>query len=63
MTSAKHGDLILAEKLTEEGDFEEALQLLNSIEEKNDLNDNDQLSYFLLKSLLLINLSQFNERI
>jgi len=61
MTSAKHGDLILAEKLAEEGKFKEALQLLNSIEEKNNLNDNDQLFYFLLKSLLLINLSQFDE--
>ncbi|MFX0000412.1 MAG: tetratricopeptide repeat protein [Candidatus Hodarchaeota archaeon] len=61
MDITKHKDLILTEKLADKGDFEEALQLLNSLEKKNDLNDNDQLSYFLLKSLLLFNLTFINE--
>ncbi|MFX1567704.1 MAG: tetratricopeptide repeat protein [Promethearchaeota archaeon] len=61
MDSVKHSDLRLAEKLADEGDFEEALKLLNSFEAEDDLNDSDQLSYFLLKSLLLFNLTDIDE--
>ena len=61
MSRVKHRDLIQVEKMADEGDFKEALELVNIFEKKNDLNDNDKLLCFLFKSSLLINLSQFDE--
>ncbi len=61
MSRVKHRDLIQAEKMADEGDFKEALERVNTFEKKNDLSDYDQLLCFLLKSSLLINLSQFDE--
>ncbi|MCK4382842.1 MAG: tetratricopeptide repeat protein [Candidatus Lokiarchaeota archaeon] len=61
MSRVKHNDLIQAEKMADEGDFKEALEQVNAFEKKNDLNNYDQISCYILKSSLLINLSQFEE--
>lgn len=61
MSREKHNDLIQAEIMSDKGDFKEALEQVNAFEKKNDLNNYDQISCYILKSSLLINLSQFEE--
>jgi dihydrodipicolinate synthase/N-acetylneuraminate lyase len=57
--SEKSKELRLAQELMQEGDFEEALQIVDKLEELIDLNDKERLSYYLLKGSILYNLSQF----
>ncbi|KKM27082.1 hypothetical protein LCGC14_1578300 [marine sediment metagenome] len=61
MDIVKNRELIQAEKMADEGDYKEALEQVLAFEKKNDLSDIDQILSFLLKSSLLINLSQFDE--
>ena len=61
MSRMKHKELIQAEKIMEKGSFKEALQRVNIFEKRNGLNDHDQFSCYILKSSLLISLSQFDE--
>jgi tetratricopeptide (TPR) repeat protein len=59
--SEKSKELRLAQELMQEGDFEEALQIVDKLEELIDLNDKERLSYYLLKGSILYNLSQFEQ--
>ncbi|MHA1509579.1 MAG: tetratricopeptide repeat protein, partial [Promethearchaeota archaeon] len=54
-------DLILAEKLMNEGKYDEALSLMNNLKGRNDLTDSDQLSRYLLISECLNELSNHEE--
>jgi len=54
-------DLILAEKLMNEGKYDEALSLMNNLKGRDDLTDSDQLSRYLLISECLNELSNHEE--
>ena len=52
MTHPEPEELKRAKKLTEEGKFEEAFQLVETLEEKGNLSINDQILCYVLKSSL-----------
>ncbi|MFW9937830.1 MAG: tetratricopeptide repeat protein [Candidatus Thorarchaeota archaeon] len=49
------------QELIEEGDFMEALTIIEKVDEVSDLNDEEKFSYYLLKGTILFNLSQFEQ--
>ena len=61
LSEVKSEDLISAEKLMNECKFDEALILMNNLEERDDKTDSDQLSGDLLKSECLDELSNYEE--
>jgi len=50
MSHSEPEELIQAKKLMEDGKFDEALQIMNEIEEKEGLSNYEQISYYILKS-------------
>lgn len=54
-------ELVLAKQFLKEGKFVEALQFANSFEEKGELQLQDQLECHLLKSVILLQINNFNE--
>lgn len=50
-----------AQKLNDQSKIKEALEILNSIENVNDLTVDEQISFYLLQSSLFLQLGQFNK--
>jgi tetratricopeptide (TPR) repeat protein len=57
----KPKELVLAQQLMEQGDYKEALQTIDNLEEVTDLNVGEKLSYYLLKGSILFNLGHFED--
>ncbi len=61
MQSSINKDLLLAEKLNEEGKYEDAFQVIFDIEQKGDLSPIEQLSSDLIKGAVMVMLGRYNE--
>jgi len=53
--------LLLAQELLEQGEFKEALRIIDKLDKASNLNDEEKLSYYLLKGSILFDLSQFEQ--